>query len=99
MHHKVIIIDNKTVITGSYNYSRNAEELNDENIVMPVSVMPHGEYGLEDVYLGIPAVLTGKGIKELVEYHLSEKEMEKLLESAKILQDANKKMMSAMDKN
>ena len=34
MHHKVIIIDNKTVITGSYNYSRNAEELNDENIVI-----------------------------------------------------------------
>ena len=34
MHHKVIIMDNKTVITGSYNYSRNAEELNDENIII-----------------------------------------------------------------
>lgn len=34
MHHKVIIIDNATVITGSYNYSRNAEESNDENIVV-----------------------------------------------------------------
>ena len=28
------IIDDKTVITGSYNYSRNAEERNDENIVI-----------------------------------------------------------------
>lgn len=34
MHHKVIIIDNTTVITGSYNYSRNAEEFNDENIIV-----------------------------------------------------------------
>lgn len=30
MHHKVIVIDNKTVITGSYNYSENAENNNNE---------------------------------------------------------------------
>lgn len=70
--------------------------INDENIVMPVSVMPHGEYGLEDVYLGIPAVLAGKGIKELVEYHLSDSEMEKLMESAKILKNANQKILDAI---
>ncbi len=34
MHHKVIIIDNRTVITGSYNYSANAEYRNDENILI-----------------------------------------------------------------
>jgi phosphatidylserine/phosphatidylglycerophosphate/cardiolipin synthase-like enzyme len=31
MHHKVILIDEKTVITGSYNFSANAEKRNDEN--------------------------------------------------------------------
>lgn len=30
MHHKIIIIDGKTVITGSYNYSENAENHNNE---------------------------------------------------------------------
>lgn len=30
MHHKVILIDNSTVITGSYNYSQNAEMNNNE---------------------------------------------------------------------
>lgn len=30
MHHKVILIDNDTVITGSYNYSQNAEANNNE---------------------------------------------------------------------
>jgi phosphatidylserine/phosphatidylglycerophosphate/cardiolipin synthase-like enzyme len=34
MHHKVIIIDGKVVITGSYNFSKNAEYNNDENTVI-----------------------------------------------------------------
>jgi|GEM_PF-983931 len=34
MHHKVFIIDGKTVITGSYNFSKNAESRNDENILL-----------------------------------------------------------------
>ncbi len=34
MHHKVIIIDEKIVITGSYNFSRSAEERNDENVII-----------------------------------------------------------------
>lgn len=34
MHHKVMIIDNETVITGSFNFSKNANENNDENIVI-----------------------------------------------------------------
>ena len=34
MHHKVITIDEDTVITGSYNFSDNAENGNDENIII-----------------------------------------------------------------
>lgn len=34
MHHKVIIIDGQTVITGSYNFSSNAEKRNDENTLV-----------------------------------------------------------------
>ena len=33
MHHKVMILDNKTVVLGSYNFTRNANEANDENIL------------------------------------------------------------------
>ncbi|HSR33122.1 MAG TPA: phospholipase D-like domain-containing protein, partial [Anaerolineae bacterium] len=33
MHHKVIILDNKTVILGSYNFTRSASDFNDENIL------------------------------------------------------------------
>ena len=34
MHHKVIIIDANTVITGSYNFSAAANESNDENLLI-----------------------------------------------------------------
>lgn len=34
MHHKVIIIDRSRVIIGSYNFSRNADRFNDENILI-----------------------------------------------------------------
>lgn len=34
MHHKVIIIDGQVVVTGSYNYSRRAEQTNDENTLI-----------------------------------------------------------------
>jgi phosphatidylserine/phosphatidylglycerophosphate/cardiolipin synthase-like enzyme len=34
VHHKVFIVDGSTVITGSYNPSRNANERNDENVII-----------------------------------------------------------------
>jgi phosphatidylserine/phosphatidylglycerophosphate/cardiolipin synthase-like enzyme len=34
MHHKVIIIDDATVILGSYNFTANAEGNNDENLLI-----------------------------------------------------------------
>jgi phosphatidylserine/phosphatidylglycerophosphate/cardiolipin synthase-like enzyme len=34
MHHKVIILDEDTVVTGSYNFSASAENVNDENVLV-----------------------------------------------------------------
>ena len=33
-HHKVIILDGETVVTGSFNFSNNADKKNDENVVI-----------------------------------------------------------------
>ncbi|MBN1874277.1 MAG: hypothetical protein JXA33_08595 [Anaerolineae bacterium] len=33
-HHKVLVIDEQTVVTGSFNFSENADTSNDENVVM-----------------------------------------------------------------
>lgn len=34
MHHKLIIVDDQTVVTGSYNFSKSAEKKNDENTLI-----------------------------------------------------------------
>ena len=34
MHHKVFIVDEKIVVLGSYNFSQNAEQRNDENMLV-----------------------------------------------------------------
>jgi phosphatidylserine/phosphatidylglycerophosphate/cardiolipin synthase-like enzyme len=34
MHHKVIVIDERIVITGSYNFTSRAERRNDENLLI-----------------------------------------------------------------
>ncbi len=34
MHHKVLVLDGKTVVAGSYNFSRSAEERNDETLLI-----------------------------------------------------------------
>ncbi len=34
MHHKVLIIDEETVITGSFNPTKNGDEGNDENVLI-----------------------------------------------------------------
>jgi phosphatidylserine/phosphatidylglycerophosphate/cardiolipin synthase-like enzyme len=47
MHHKVIIIDKKIVITGSYNFSNNAEHYNDENTLIIHNQEIASQYMLE----------------------------------------------------
>ncbi len=47
MHHKVIIIDGKIVVTGSYNFSYNAEHNNDENTLIIHNQDIAGQYLVE----------------------------------------------------
>ncbi|MFT8352599.1 L-lactate dehydrogenase [Clostridium saccharoperbutylacetonicum] len=66
--------------------------LNDENKVIPVSAMLNGEYDEENIYIGVPAVLNSQGVKELVEYHLSDNEMVELKKSISIIKEYNEKL-------
>ncbi len=59
--------------------------LNNENSVLTVSTLLRGEYGLNNIYLGVPAVVTRSGIREVIELNLEEQELEKLHHSANIL--------------
>ena len=47
MHHKVFIVDEKIVVMGSYNFSQNAEERNDENLLIIYDPVIAGQFMLE----------------------------------------------------
>lgn len=46
----------------------------DKNKIIPVSVLLQGEYGLKDVCMGVPCVVNRKGIEQIIEIELSERE-------------------------
>ncbi|HEY5984190.1 MAG TPA: malate dehydrogenase [Anaerolineales bacterium] len=48
--------------------------LKDRNLVVPCSAYMNGEYGLRDIFFGVPVVLNRKGIARIVEYKLSAEE-------------------------
>jgi len=62
--------------------------LRDKRKVMPVSVYPGGEYGLDHIYIGLPVILGKKGVERIIELDLGEVERKLLARSAeKIRQD------------
>ncbi|WP_057770648.1 L-lactate dehydrogenase [Lactobacillus selangorensis] len=67
---------------------------NDENAVLPLSVYMDGQYGLNDVYIGTPAVLGRNGLKQIVEIPLDDKEQQAMDASAsqlkKVINDSFK---------
>jgi L-lactate dehydrogenase len=66
--------------------------LNDENKVIPVSTMLQGEYGENGVYVGVPAVLNGDGVKELMECRLSQREMAEFKQSVALIKEYQAKL-------
>jgi malate dehydrogenase len=59
--------------------------LKDSGDVHPTCAWTTGQYGVSDVYLGVPAKLTRKGVSEIVELDLNEAEIEQLSEAAEAI--------------
>ncbi|RSD27442.1 L-lactate dehydrogenase [Mesobacillus subterraneus] len=59
--------------------------LQDENSILTVSAHLNGEYGHEDIYIGVPAVVNRSGIREIVELSLDEEEQKKFDHSVEVL--------------
>ena len=75
--------------TGSAYYAPSAAAarmvaaiINDEGAMMPVCAWVSGEYGISDVYLGVPAKLGKNGVEEVVELPLTDDELAALAEAA-----------------
>lgn len=61
--------------------------LNNEHAILPVSAYFEGQYGLNDIYTGIPAIVTEDGVERIVELHITDEEKAQLHKSASELKE------------
>jgi malate dehydrogenase len=54
----------------------------DSHEVLPVCAWATGQYGIEEIYVGVPARLGRKGVEEVVELDLNDDELARLREAA-----------------
>ncbi len=66
----------------------------DQKRIFPVCAWLQGEYGLSDIYLGVPVKLGRNGIEQIIELDLNHEEQELLHNSAQSV----KEVMDALDK-
>jgi len=64
--------------------------LNDSKTIVPSSVLLNGEYGYNDVCVGVPVVLGAKGTESIIELNLLETTKEKLKLSVDSIKDGIK---------
>jgi len=57
--------------------------LTDQKRLVPCSVMLQGEYGMRDIFLGVPVMLGAKGVEKIVELKLTPEELAALQKSGK----------------
>ena len=62
---------------------------NDQKKIFPCSALLEGEYGLNDISIGVPVVLGRNGIEKIVDIELSDEEKAKLAESAEGVRKTN----------
>ncbi|CDE42146.1 l-lactate dehydrogenase 2 [Clostridium sp. CAG:411] len=67
--------------------------IRDEKSILPISSMMHGEYGIKDVVLSMPAIVGKNGLETKVPITLNEKEQRMLCQSA----DTLKKILEELD--
>lgn len=61
----------------------------DTKKIFPCSAFLEGEFGMENLCIGVPVILGKKGIEKIVEIDLSNNEKEKLQKSAEAIQKTN----------
>jgi L-lactate dehydrogenase len=66
--------------------------LRDQRSVLTVSTLLDGEYGIRDVCLSVPCIVSQNGVEEILECQLPEEELRQLAASGEILKNAIAKL-------
>ncbi|MGO2299273.1 L-lactate dehydrogenase [Paucilactobacillus nenjiangensis] len=71
--------------------------LRDENAILPVGAALDGEYGLNDIFIGTPAVINGSGLAKVIEVKLDDREKDLMAKSAATLRQVTADGIAALD--
>ncbi|WP_302082620.1 L-lactate dehydrogenase [Salinibaculum rarum] len=61
--------------------------IRDEDTIMTVSTLMQGHHGIDDIYLSLLCVVNRRGVRNILEFDLSEEEHERLTNSAAVLRE------------
>ena len=87
--YKVIETKKSTYFAIGFVVSKVVSALRQSNsTIYPVCSLVEGEYGLDDVVLGLPSTLSSDGVKILAGYPLTDREREALQHSANVVSEA-----------
>ena len=70
--------------------------LKDKKLIIPASAFMQGEYGLDDMFFGVPVMLGANGMEKIIEYDLDDEEkaaFDQSAEAVKEIHDALKKLV------
>ena len=67
----------------------------DKNEILPCTALLEGEYGINDLFVGVPVKLNGGGVAEIIEFDLTADELAELRKSADAVQELVDVMASA----
>ncbi len=70
--------------------------LRDENAILPIGAALDGEYGLNDIFIGTPAIINGSGLAGVIEVPLSDREKDLMAKSAATLKQVTKDGLAAL---
>ena len=71
--------------------------LRDENAILPIGAALNGEYDLDDIFIGTPAIVNANGLGGVIEVPLSDKEKDLMAKSAETLKKVTQDGLAALE--
>jgi malate dehydrogenase len=71
--------------------------LKDKNLIVPCAAYMNGEYGLNDMYFGVPVMLGRTGMKKIIEYKLDDDEKATFDKSAAAVKETHVALKSVVE--
>ncbi len=86
---EVIALKGATIFAPAHGIARMIESvIKDKRMVLCMTAHLNGEYGLKDIYVDVPAVLSARGVERVIELRLNDAEKTAFLKSVEVVKAA-----------